>query len=100
MIRAKAEAGFLAVRCPACGEPHEVPVNEREQTPREWFWNGSLEKPTLVPSLLVRWKGVDPPVTGKVTARVCHSHVRDGRIEYLADCTHGLKGQTVELPPW
>lgn len=29
---------------------------------------------------------------------VCHSFVRNGRIEYLGDCTHHLKGQTVDLP--
>jgi len=28
----------------------------------------------------------------------CHSFVRDGRIEFLSDCTHALKGQTVDLP--
>jgi hypothetical protein len=29
---------------------------------------------------------------------VCHSFVRDGRIEFLSDSTHHLSGQTVELP--
>lgn len=31
---------------------------------------------------------------------VCHSYVRDGKIEFLADCTHKLKNQTVEIPEW
>lgn len=29
--------------------------------------------------------------------KVCHSFVRNGKIEYLNDCTHELAGQTVEL---
>ncbi|WP_366931121.1 hypothetical protein [Microbacterium sp.] len=28
----------------------------------------------------------------------CHSFVRDGRIEYLTDCTHPLAGGQVDLP--
>ena len=31
---------------------------------------------------------------------VCHSFVTDGRIQFLADCTHALAGQTVDLPEW
>ena len=31
---------------------------------------------------------------------VCHSFVRNGRIEFLGDCTHGLAGKTVDLPKW
>lgn len=33
----------------------------------------------------------------KFPPHVCHSFVRDGRIEFLSDCTHALAGQTVEL---
>lgn len=29
---------------------------------------------------------------------VCHSFVRDGRIQFLSDCTHKLANQTVDLP--
>ena len=28
----------------------------------------------------------------------CHSFVRDGGIQFLTDCEHGLAGQTVDLP--
>jgi hypothetical protein len=28
----------------------------------------------------------------------CHSFVTNGKIQFLADCTHKLAGQTVELP--
>lgn len=30
---------------------------------------------------------------------VCHSFVRDGRIEFLGDCTHELAGKSVALEP-
>lgn len=31
-------------------------------------------------------------------ARPCHSFVTDGRIQFLTDSWHSLKGQTVDLP--
>lgn len=70
--------------CPGCKLSHsfEVPY---------WSWNGSFDKPTFEPSLLVN--GFDP-------ATRCHSFVRDGQIEFLSDCHHELAGQTVELPPF
>ena len=30
---------------------------------------------------------------------VCHTFIRAGQIEFLGDCTHALKGQTIPLPP-
>lgn len=29
---------------------------------------------------------------------ICHSFIRDDSIEYLSDCRHAMKGQTVDLP--
>lgn len=63
-----------------------------------WGWNGSLEKPTFTPSVLVTYPGPDAGKDGAPPA-VCHSFVTDGRIQYLGDCTHELAGQTVDLPP-
>lgn len=31
---------------------------------------------------------------------VCHSFIKDGQIQYLDDCTHRLKNQTVPLKPY
>ncbi|MBN8921582.1 MAG: hypothetical protein J0I96_00655 [Rhodanobacter sp.] len=62
-----------------------------------WDFDGNLERPTLAPSVLSRWdewQGDDVPPKH----HVCHSFVRDGRIEFLTDCTHALAGQTVDLP--
>lgn len=64
-----------------------------------WQWNGSLEKPTVSPSLLIFAFKVDDnsePTGERET--VCHSFIRDGRIEFLSDSQHGLAGQTVDLP--
>lgn len=69
--------------CPGCKTTH--PVDSR------WKWNGSLEAPTFTPSLMVN---------GSYPAGRCHSFIKDGKIEFLTDCHHELKGQTVEMPDW
>lgn len=74
----------LAFRCLGCEQVHEVVVGG----PHAWGFNGSDDTLTLTPSVLVRWGD----------GRVCHSFVKDGRIQFLADCTHKLAGQTVPLP--
>jgi hypothetical protein len=90
-------AGYDQLRfdCPACGSPHVVSVG-----PGGWVWNDSFDSPTLTPSVLVRWPA-NPDALEEFkewrTERVCHSFVRDGKIEFLGDCTHALAGQTVDL---
>jgi hypothetical protein len=54
----------------------------------QWDFNGNLESPTLSPSILTRYNDL-----------VCHSFMRDGKMEFLSDCTHELAGQTVPIPP-
>ncbi len=96
----------LAFHCPGCADTHVMSVadsgRENDNRPR-WTWNGSLDRPTLQPSLLVRtgaavdptivWEEGDPPL-------VCHSFITDGRIQFLTDSTHALAGQTVDIPEW
>ena len=100
-----AEGDWLGFDCPGCKQRHAVPV----AGPRAWSFNGSYEKPTLSPSLLVR--GTEMPTDAEVEAWntnrtpwprrefLCHSFVTDGQIQFLGDCTHKLAGQTVPLPP-
>lgn len=96
--------------CPGCNEFHHVSLVQGD--PASWHWNGSVDKPTLSPSVLVRsghhipnhgdecWctyekrYGKEPPFK----CYVCHSFVREGQIEFLSDCTHALAGKTVDLP--
>lgn len=98
----------LTFWCPGCEEPHHVTHG--------WQWDGNADRPTFSPSVLVRsghflpmlrsedkrcWctynaEHPDAPAPFKCTQ--CHSFVREGRIQFLEDCTHVLANQTVELP--
>ena len=99
--------------CPGCAEQHDyyragpiLPVQwlppGMERSPHvsplnAWGFNGNLDRPTFTPSVLSRWEqwmGDNVPKQ----QHICHSFVRDGRIEYLNDSTHSLAGQTVDLP--
>jgi hypothetical protein len=73
--------------CPGCNEPHMVVTAGAGA----WGYNGNPEAPTFTPSV---------KVTAEHRALVCHSFVTDGRIQFLADCTHALAGQTVPLDEW
>jgi len=102
----------LVFVCPGCESAHAVPV---EGDGSKWQFNGDLEKPTLSPSLLIRtghyagyfdddgdicwckYNADHPEDKAPFTCGVCHSFIRDGKIEFLSDCTHKLAGQTVEL---
>jgi hypothetical protein len=97
----------LYMWCPGCDDLHAVEVS----APNRWTWDGNLESPTVSPSILVedvQWKpeyGFHKPThhvaPGDPTR--CHSFVKQGRWEFLDDCTHHLTGQTapmVPLPAW
>jgi hypothetical protein len=91
-----ADMSRLSFWCKGCGEAHNVTVAGAGPV---WGWNGSLDSPTMSPSLLVTYNGDDAGIDGAPPA-VCHSFVREGRIEYLGDCTHTLAGRTTDLPEW
>jgi hypothetical protein len=82
------------VECPACGYGHLFRTVPGTKGQAVWTFNGDRDKPTFSPSMLVnaRTHVTDP------SAILCHSFVREGRIEFLGDCSHALAGQTVELP--
>jgi hypothetical protein len=52
-----------------------------------WTWNGSVDAPTLRPSVL----------TTKPDGFRCHSWISDGTALILDDTTHELRGHTVPL---
>ena len=108
MAKLRLEKDRYIFFCPGCKEIHQPNTG--------WKFNGNFDVPTLAPSVLVRsghhvdndktscWcahnaeriaKGEEP---SGFECTVCHSFVRDGRIEFLSDCTHSLAGQTVDLP--
>jgi hypothetical protein len=98
--------------CPGCKCDHGVWIQKTEKNNSVWLFNGDMNNPTFSPSILIRsvaWPdrpekddqgnyilGDDGRIKGAKDV-VCHSFVRDGKIEFLGDCTHELKGQTVIL---
>lgn len=101
------EGGVLSFWCPGCDEAHVI-------NPSIWTWNGSADKPTFAPSVLMKsghyadpmppcwctYNAEHPNDPAPFKCRRCHSFVKEGRIEFLNDCTHALAGQTVPIPPW
>jgi hypothetical protein len=80
---------LFVFHCPGCGYDHPFHVGTKNHC--AWTWNGSMDRPTFHPSLLV-FK--DSP------SQRCHSWVKDGKIQFLSDCFHKLAGKTVDIPEW
>lgn len=88
----------LFLWCPGCfrenkdapGQLHQIIV---DGGPPLWSWDGNLEKPTVSPSLLVKYSWGP-----EHEERVCHSFIVNGQWQFLGDCTHSLAGKTVDLP--
>jgi hypothetical protein len=78
--------GNLYYWCEGCKECHGVPS-------QRWNWNGSLDRPTLSPSV----RHYVTYTVGGAERTVCHYFIREGMIEYCGDCSHELKGQTRPL---
>lgn len=69
------------IMCPGCGYIHAL-------SPYVHRFNNNIENPTFSPSLL---QDHNPE-------KVCHSFVVNGKMQFLGDCFHDLKNQTIELP--
>jgi hypothetical protein len=76
--------------CPGCKCGHVFPVSPSNASGHRWTWNGSMDKPTFTPSMLIN---KDDPKSR------CHSIVTDGKIAFCGDCFHELKNKTVALEP-
>jgi hypothetical protein len=96
--RATARQAGYNYRCP-CGDWHSV----RTEGSGAWAFDGNLAAPTFSPSVLVTYNGKDAgqsrPGIKPAPAAVCHSFVRAGKVEFLADCTHALAGKIVPMIP-
>lgn len=77
----------LLFYCPGCKSNHSYRIKGIGNVP-VWQWNGSMEKPTFSPSLLV-W-GSRPECR-------CHLFINDGIISFLSDCAHDLKNTKVTM---
>lgn len=83
--------GFMYFCCP-CGFYHSVTISPaKSSNGASWTWNGSLDKPTFSPSIVVKVEFENRP------SLVCHHYVKNGQIQYLSDCTHTLAGQTIDM---
>ena len=85
----------LDALCPACGFEHSFRVDREGHGKWDsvWEFNGDYEKPTFNPSMganLHRQEEHHP---------ICHSFLRDGIWQFLADCTHAMANQHVPMIP-
>jgi len=60
-----------------------------------WKFNNDLDNPIITPSIRAIYSIGFPGFPGK--PMVCHSFVKNGKIQFLKDCTHKLAGQTVDM---
>lgn len=108
-MKVKRITGGYTFPCPGCNEDHEISD--------VWTFNGDIDSPTFSPSLLRKtghyvdqrvhdhpcWCDYDKEriEAGKEPSgfkcQICHSFIKDGKIEFLSDCTHEMAGQTVEM---
>ena len=80
---------YLTFRPQGYANPIDLPVitsGSRDKT-GAWTWNGSLDKPTLRPSV----KSWHPDGT------ISHLWLNEGMCEYLSDSTDGLAGLSLPL---
>lgn len=80
----------LEFYCPGCKMMHCVYLKHPDNKQASWDWNMCAKWPTFSPSLSIQmdWKGKDYR---------CHFFIRDGQLQYLGDCSHDLKGQTLPM---
>lgn len=91
------ENGLVGFYCPGCDGMHIVRTQDAQGAGPRWTWNNDWNRPTFSPSIHVN---PPDPKYHNPAAFTCHSFVRDGQIQFLGDCTHGLAGQTHPLPAW
>ena len=63
----------------------------------KWSWNEDFEKPTVSPSILNTCPCMVFDDETRISPWRNHIFIRDGKIEYLSDCTHALAGRTVDM---
>lgn len=89
--------GYAYWYCLGCHQAHSVPVDGSGGQNRNWTWNGSLDKPTLAPSIRCftpahAYTGSDGVRVERAERTTCHHFVKEGNIDYCSDCPHSLRG--------
>lgn len=82
------EATHVTLNIPGPTGKLTIPVILRgsRDEKKAWTWNGSVDEPTLKPSVLTDGHNFR-----------CHSHINDGNAIFLEDCSHEFANQTVPL---
>ena len=106
VLRPNEDPQHLGFWCPACEQLHVY--DER------WRFDGNWDKPSFAPSLRTSC-GHYVPNTPRMPdgrcgwcvraeehgrpsiCRMCHLFVTEGKIIFCPDCSHDLRGQTVEM---
>ena len=95
------ENGGHSHYCPGCREIHLIPGT--------WTFNGNYNSPSFSPSVKIsgvkrviengEWVGGwQTDSNSNPIPYVCHYFLHAGQLNYCADSTHALAGQTVPLP--
>lgn len=77
--------------CPGCKCTHGITYTGPNEQGAQWGFNGDVNFPTITPSILCNQHNPESR---------CHSFVTNGKINFLSDCFHELKGTEVDLPDW
>ena len=81
---------YFIYKCPGCKDLHVIPLDGK----LKWTYNEDINNPSINPSVLGERK---TRKDGKWVILKCHHFLRNGKIQFLTDCTHELAGKTV--PP-
>jgi hypothetical protein len=107
MAKVLVHNGVPTIQCPGCRGWHGFNrVFNPLPNGARWTWNGDVDSPSFTPSMLEKcgpWPEefmVGRRKAGLSEFDICHSYVTDGKIQFLSDCTHALRGQTVDIPEW
>ena len=85
--------------CPGCGYGHEIDTEQPNSQGAKWKFDGDMQNPTFAPSVNIRWgRYADPNHDDGGHGGICHYIITKGKIQFCSDCTHALRGQTVDLP--
>lgn len=101
--------GVYLFWCPGCKSIHSIITKKQNYPSPVWEFNEDTDKPTVSPSIKVMYH--HPKMNkkdgktsggwrGEYIEDICHSFVKDGKIQFLSDCTHELAGKTVDIPNW
>jgi hypothetical protein len=92
-----------------------LPVYTQGKPKNGWLWNGGTDKPTLTPSICSKSGHYADGFKAEKEAcwclyfyqhkekrpvfscYICHSYVTSGMVQFLNDCTHEFKGQTLPM---